>query len=205
VKDCPVGSEIPPLERAISALKCALSIDENLPYPWMRLGICYYRKGDLKLAEEAFRKSAELAQVGRRLDEAYLTIDWGTYGAKLGDFYAKCDRYREADQVFTQVQEDHPQSVWAWLFYGRRLMRAMDEPEPIALQKAINAFTRAVKVGPDSPEAHDGLGVALYENGEDSIEQAIVHWNRCLDLNPGHRAVKKALSSHWGLGRTDWE
>ena len=59
------------------------------------------------------------------------------------------------------------------------------------IEDAIAVLGLNVEAYPDSWNAHDSYGEALLENGE--TEEAIVHYRRSVELNPGHQAGITAL------------
>ena len=60
------------------------------------------------------------------------------------------------------------------------------------LEAAINHYRRALKIKPDSAEAHNNIGFAQEKRGEAS--EAITHYKQALRINP------KFLNTHMNLG-----
>jgi Tfp pilus assembly protein PilF len=62
-----------------------------------------------------------------------------------------------------------------------------------AFSSAVDYARRAVRAGPDDPEAHNNLGNALKDSGGDWVEDAVASYRQALELAPDY-----ALA-HWNL------
>ena len=56
---------------------------------------------------------------------------------------------------------------------------------------AIAEFTKAVQIDPASPNAHDDLGVALFQLGDD--EKAIEQFNDAIRIDPSYAGARRNL------------
>jgi Flp pilus assembly protein TadD len=62
--------------------------------------------------------------------------------------------------------------------------------------EATDALRRAIYVDPHDAESWYGLGAAFHELGEP--DQAVVCWQQCLYLEPGHSGAMEALARAGG-------
>lgn len=70
-----------------------------------------------------------------------------------------------------------PTDAEGWVSLAREL-------EPTAPEEAIRAYERALKVAPEHPAAHAGLGYLRQERGE--LREAERHYRRVLAADPAH-------------------
>jgi Flp pilus assembly protein TadD len=56
---------------------------------------------------------------------------------------------------------------------------------------AAEEFTQAVRLDPASPNAHDDLGVALFQLGDD--EKAIEQFNDAIRIDPTYAGARRNL------------
>ncbi|WP_431661768.1 FkbM family methyltransferase [Pantanalinema rosaneae] len=85
-------------------------------------------------------------------------------------------RLREAEIVYRQVIERHPQQseVWFWLgLIASQLGR---------LEESVTCYQQVIQLNPDLAEAHSNLGTVLLDLGRRS--EAIAHQQRAISLLP---------------------
>ncbi len=68
--------------------------------------------------------------------------------------------------------------------------------------EAVRVATQAVTLSPDSPQAHQTLGLALHISLR--LDEAITEYKRALELEPGSKAARRGLADlNRGQGRSD--
>jgi Flp pilus assembly protein TadD len=119
---------------------------------------------------------------------------------RLTDLLEKQRRYAEAAAVYLE-QIDKGPNVRAYIGAGLNLTRLRD------FDKALPPLREAVRLGPDDPEAHFCLALALYTWAEERLlkkapakareafREAIDHTRQAAALRPGHAQTYLI----WGL------
>ncbi|MFQ6038873.1 MAG: tetratricopeptide repeat protein, partial [Candidatus Aminicenantales bacterium] len=132
---------------AIHILKEGLKLIDYDPDIWNYLGVAYWRKGDLELALDAFRRSLEL-------DHNYAIAFHNVGSVCLSKHKTTKDPedIQKAIENFQKALELDPQYASAYNGLGAAYIQAGN------LDAAIRAWERALEVNPD-------LGFALYNLG----------------------------------------
>ena len=85
--------------------------------------------------------------------------------------------------------QKHPDSPDLLLNYGQFLIDQND------FERAAEQFTAAVEFDPNSPLAHTGLGLALFQQEKDeTIRQALTHFRKAVKLDPNNATANLNLA-----------
>jgi tetratricopeptide (TPR) repeat protein len=95
-------------------------------------------------------------------------------------------RLLDAVPLLQQTVHDYPDSYYAWLVYGRALIKQRN------LKAAEQALSTALKLAPDSAETQFHLGVALYLQG--NYRNAEAMFRSATELQPNY------AQAHYNLG-----
>jgi type IV pilus assembly protein PilF len=137
-------------DRAKEKLSKALEIDPDSAEVYNALGLLYQVQGESKLAEEHYRKAikqdSEFTQARNNFG-AFL-FEQGRYKAAIKQLEraAEDPQYRSRSQVFENLGRCYLQTGY--------------------MEKAENAFTRAVNLNPRQPRALLELGVIQFDQQE---------------------------------------
>jgi len=187
------------LDQALLILDDAKRVDPNYYPIYNQRGLIYQYKGDLKKAEEAFKKALELgpndpivhynlAQVylsEGKLDEAIKMLEEGValdpQSAQLQLLYGKALAVKgdlaKAEEAFKKGVELEPLNAGAWLSLGQVyfLEKKYDE--------AVKALQNSIELDPLSyPEAYYYLGRTYLELGKK--EEARSNFTKAVKLAP---------------------
>lgn len=103
----------------------------------------------------------------------------------LGCAYFMLGRYEEAAEMFSVGVEIDPQRAESWFNAGRNAVaRGL-------FSAAIPALRKAVSLAPEMAFAHDALGLALHELGDQ--REALTHSQRAVDLLPENPLLRLHL------------
>lgn len=119
--------------------------------------------------------------------EAALAADDGARGARarLAMLRFKQAKWEEAVPLMTRAAEENPADGELLIDLGTALLQLDRNDE------GITWLQKAVVVVPDSPAAHNNLGVALAK--EQRWEEAAAEFQRTLELKPDHRSAGRSL------------
>jgi tetratricopeptide (TPR) repeat protein len=95
-------------------------------------------------------------------------------------------RVIDAIVLLQQIVRDYPDSYYAWLIFGRALIKQKN------LKAAEKALQTSVKLAPDSAEAHFYLGVTLFSQG--NYASAETQFRSATEAKPDYAAA------HYNLG-----
>lgn len=137
------------------------------------LGDLAAREGKLQLAEQCYRKIAELEPYNRNIH----------YG--IGEFLFRTERYTEAIKEFHIAlgSEIIIPEIYAYLGYA---YLANDQPG-----KAEEYYRKALELTPDNPHVHLGLGAIAHAHRKN--EEAKQHYQKALELDPACEEARKYL------------
>jgi len=161
-------------EEAISAAQEALKSDPDSYALNLRLGAAYLSLDRYSESESVFR---QLVAAGDPLPTSYVG---------LAQVLMRTGRAGEAVSELAAAGKKLGPNFLISYFQGLALDRAGRPAE------AILAFQDAIRLSPDSSEAHLGLGqteLMLGHNGE-----AVAELQKCLQLRPGNAQAKRLLS-----------
>jgi tetratricopeptide (TPR) repeat protein len=160
--------------RLAEARDVARRLEDDYPdVYWLVEGREQMHKGNLPAAEQALRRSAELAP-----DSVDAHFDLGTVLFRQG-------QYRAAVDAFRKVTELEPGYGPAYLSLGPCWLKLGDRAE------AIRAFRAAVRCMPQNAEAHRELGAVLLQEGRPA--EAAAPLRQVLQLSPGDARARELL------------
>ena len=140
----------------------------------LRLGAAQLAAGHYQDAEKAFR---ELVDAHDPLATSYVG---------LAQVLLREGRAEEAVGVVAAAEKEIGPNFLLTYFMGLALDRAGKRTE------AINAFQQAIRLNPDSAEAHLGLGKSELAGGQ--TREAIAELQEALRLRPGNAPARRLLS-----------
>ncbi len=177
------------------AARRATVLDSNLPEGWRVLGICAYLKLDYVEAADSFRKAVAAAERAPRSGANYEV--WGDSQGRLALVQnadeGKASLAKAAD-ILQRGTEAFPSDAVVWQRLGGVLGRSNH------IDRANDAYQRALRISPESVEALADLGLAFIEakqqaKGTDLIQRAlkinpdyVIAW---LNLGYGYSGLKE--------------
>ena len=162
------------LAEAISATQEALTSNPKSYALHLRLGAAYLSSDRYSESESAFR---QLVAAGDPLPTSYVG---------LAQVLLRTGRAEEAVSELAAAGEKLGPNFLISYFQGLALDRAARPTE------AISAFQDALRLNPDSSEAHLGLGKTELQVGQ--LNEAIAELQRCLQLSPANAQAQHLLS-----------
>jgi len=96
--------------------------------------------------------------------------------------------FADAQTLWTTTLQRNP---GCWLCETNLAVPLVASGKPEDLQTAMDHLNAAIRSNPNTPESHDGLGVALQKAGR--FEEAIAEHERALALNPRFAAARSNL------------
>ncbi|WP_457636987.1 tetratricopeptide repeat protein [Oceanithermus sp.] len=152
------------LDQALLILDDALRIDPNYYPIYNQRGLIYQYKGDLKKAEEAYKKALELEPKDPIVHY------------NLAQVYLSEGRLDEALEMLRKGVELDPESAQLQLLYGKALTVKGD------LAKAEGAFKKGTKLDPLNASAWLSLGQVYYL--EKKYDEAAKALSNSIELDP---------------------
>ena len=138
--------------------------------------ICYYKRNDA-----AFNRPALMSHPPPDTYPVFDTLS-------KARFWLNVENYEEAEENLTDAAVEYPDNGKLQLYYGRALAGAGK------LEEARAAFEKAVRLLPDSVDAHLNLGVSYWKLNEK--EKALREWERVLDIEPRNEQALQYLHRH---------
>jgi len=147
---------------------------------------------------QAGRGASEEHSLSRR--PALIDYGYETDGYAYSKEFPKIDDTTERiEDEFVAAIAEHPDSIDLHLNFGQFLLEQND------FERSAAQFAAAVKLDSKQTAAHNGLGLALFQQETDeSIEQALGHFRKAVELSPDDPAVNLNLAVCLSrLGRTE--
>ncbi len=174
-----VRTSIPAALLAVSLASCSEEVDENTA-----LGIRHFTTGDLTVALEALQ-AADREGTADEVTYSYLARTHLGLG-KYGEAHEAIEKGIALDPEQAQLHEIHG-SVHA----ARYAARAWTEIQDRDAEDAVNAYTRAIELGPGRPSPHYNLGVM--HSYRDSSRLAEAAFRAALKADPAMAQAHKKL------------
>jgi tetratricopeptide (TPR) repeat protein len=161
-------------KREVEAFRSAVELEPNNPMLLTELGNSELRAGLYYEAEDSFRRAIEIKK-------DYYQSKFGLAKTKI-----KQGKITEALILLNELTlvSDNPEIFYEQgrLYYNRR-----------EISKAIESFSKALKINPNHSNSLYGTGLALEVLGEN--EKALEYFERVSDLNPGNSELKTKLEN----------
>ncbi len=151
-------------DNAITEFENTLKIDPELPIPRNSIGFCYYKKGDLKKAEQIFK---EVIRIAPKYSPSY---------NNLGSIYAHNGLNAEAEKHFKKALELRPNYLEALKNLANHYYESGEK------QKALKYFRKVVNLNPIDTNSYEKLG-AIYFSGA-VYEKAVWAFKKALQIEP---------------------
>lgn len=161
---------------AVAAWNKALVIDSTDPRAHDNLGIALAGTGKMTEAIDEYQKSLALNPNSSQTEN------------NLGSALAQTGNIQQAQDHFVKALRINPNNTSAQVNLGSLLGE-----QPEHRQDAIALLNDALKTQPNSPDAQNGLGVALAHTGD--LPEATAHLEKAVQLSP------QEASYHFNLGR----
>ncbi len=179
-------------QEAIPFFKTALEANSKTAQYWLSYIDALIRLDKLVDAKALFDKAKSKGAKGDRFDQLEKRL--GLFPSatsntqeppqehlqSLIDFYTKV-QYQEALAQASQLLKDFPNSINLYNIIGAA-NQSLGK-----LEKAIEAYTKAISIKPDSAEVHNNIGNALQEQGK--IDEAIKAYTKVLSIKPDSAAA----------------
>ncbi|PID56685.1 hypothetical protein CSB45_10685 [candidate division KSB3 bacterium] len=189
-------------DEAIQTLQKAVTYQENDLLSLKNLGVAFLHKERFSEAEEVFkrvlRENPDDTRVTAQLEMA---LRKGQQAGAERENGRSPDLPTAADTIDSQRKSAEPlqeNPVLAFLDQGA------DYLEAAQYGKALESFEEAVRLAPDSPDGHFGLGMTHEKKQE--WKKAIAAYQKALELNPKDfltqetlRYLKKRRKKRFGL------
>jgi tetratricopeptide (TPR) repeat protein len=193
-------------KRAIELFEAVLKLDPNMVEAHFNLGVCYRARGDVEKQILHFREAVRLKP------------DMPDAHYNLGLAYSDARKYSEAASEFRKAIELKPSFAEARFQLGTALYKMEDYPEAAAefeqclvstnkfeshlnlgscylktdnVAGAIEQFSTAVQLRPNSAEAHYNLGIAYMKI--ERYKEAYALFQKALEIDPGYREARIVL------------
>jgi len=180
-------------EKAIGAYNKAIELDRYFGWPYSNLAHTYLNLGKYAEAMLLYQKSANLLKTKEEKAAAWNSL--GNIHRHLNEYENALNAYQKADELDPQNAgqrdnmelaslEPNSRSAQVWLELGNLFFKSGSYKE------AVNAYTKAVKIDPDSGWAHSNLAMSLVFLGKH--KEAVSIYLKSIELFNSNK--DKALS-----------
>ena len=159
---------------AIGYYEKALSINDNLPYAYLGLGILYYNAEKYDIALECFDRLFELYMEHLNADERYMITIYTLIGK--GEITNNIDFFEEAIQYIDKQIGSDMDNIDLWCLKGYALFR-MER-----YREALGVFNSALSIDPNNTEVLESLAITYENLGK--FDDAIKIYEKLLKLHP---------------------
>lgn len=170
-------------DKAIAAYNKAIELDRSFGWPYSNLALTYLTMGKLAEAILLYQKSASLLQ--KKEEQATSWNSLGNIYRHLNDYEHALNAYQKADELDpqnagkrgqTDLASSGPNShnAQVWLELGNLFFKSASYIE------AVEAYTNAVKMDPDSGWAYSNLAMSLVFQGK--YKDAIPVYMKSIEL-----------------------
>ncbi len=156
----------------------------------LQRGVALAMKGRFEDAEDAFRRSAELAP------------DEGLPGAALGLVLMQQDRLSDAARVLRDLRDGRPDDYLVLWFLAEAIQRSGARPGTDEEAEAVGALERSVTLHPGLFQSRLLLGKMLARRN--ALEDAVEHLERAREIDPSEVSATYQLAQvHRRLGNAE--
>jgi tetratricopeptide (TPR) repeat protein len=171
--------------KEIEQLRKVIALSPNFARAHLALGKAVLRDGKVP---EAIQELQEATKLDPRSGEAHYQLGLAlARGGRKDEGVVEVQKGRELSAA-----DDRNQNVNLDIAEGRE---ALDKGD---LEQAAAKFLHAIRLQPDSPDAHRFLGMVLEKQGD--AEGASTAYRKALDLNPGDVGAKQGVDRVEGAG-----
>jgi len=163
-------------DQAIEAFSKAEGTYDDQYYLHFYAGLCYFEKGDSRMAIEKFSNALHLKPQQEDLITILLYI--GTCHNSLGEYESACLHLERAKAMAASVKE-----IYSALGFSYFQLKDYD--------RAIENLSRAVKIDSHSAIDYASLGANYRDKGD--INRAIAMYEKALALDPGLTAAQENI------------
>lgn len=163
------------LDEAVEEYQTAIALNPEYGNAYYKLGVCYYRMGELEKALRAFEKVVEMKDQSHAM---------ASYFVGLIELFLGQDKAAAA--AFENFHEKSPESRIANFYLAQMRIRQKDFSGALELLEELAAAT------PTFAEVHYMLGVAHY--GLHNNTDAVKCFQRALELNPEDERSRSKLA-----------
>lgn len=147
-----------------------------------------FEKGVRRLHEGRYEEGIGLLKRARTLDTKNPEIL-----VNLGGAYVLRGKYEQAVPVLETATEVAPEHVNAWVNLAAARLGPLEHSTPEEQDRAIAAWERALQLDDEAPNVNYMLGLVYYKRG--SLERAVAHFARAIEVNPNDEDARRWLSS----------
>lgn len=97
-------------------------------------------------------------------------------------------KWNRAVRVLEEATRHNPESTMLWMNLGAARLGRLETSGPRQQRAAIAAFEQALRIDPQTPNAHYHLALIYKEQG--NLSRASALFQRALEVNPGDRDAK---------------
>lgn len=163
------------LDEAVQEYRRAISLNPGYGNAYYKLGVCYYRMGELDKALEAFEKVVEMKDQSHAMASYFV----GLIELFLG-------RDKAAAAAFEKFHKTSPESRIANFYLAQMKIRQKE------FDAALELLNELAKATPGFAEVHYMLGVTHY--GLHNNTEAVKCFQRALELNPEDERSRSKLA-----------
>ncbi len=163
------------LDEAVEQYNAAIALNPSYGNAYYKLGVCYYRMGELDKALDAFNQVVEMKDQSHAM---------ASYFVGLIDLFLGRDH--KASKAFEQFHKMSPESRIANFYLAHMKVRQKEFGEALKLLKEL------VEATPGFAEVHYLLGVAHY--GLHNNTEAVKCFQRALEINPEDERSRSKLA-----------
>ncbi|MFW6215508.1 MAG: tetratricopeptide repeat protein [Alkalispirochaetaceae bacterium] len=163
------------LDEAVEQYNAAVELNPEYGNAYYKLGVCYYRMGQLDKALDAFRKVVEIKDQSHAMASYFV----GLIELFLG-------RDRQAGEAFEIFHEMSPESRIANFYLAQMKIRQKE------FREAKELLEELLEATPGFAEVHYMLGVTHY--GLHNNTEAVRCFQKALEINPEDERSKSKLA-----------
>jgi tetratricopeptide (TPR) repeat protein len=106
----------------------------------------------------------------------------------LSGAYILQQKWSRAIQILNKALQLNPENPMLWSNMGAAQLGRLEIAGPKQQEKAIDAYQRALRADPETPNVHYHLGLIYKERGE--LIRATAFFQRAQEVNPGDRDAR---------------
>lgn len=147
-----------------------------------------FEEGVRQLREQNVDEGIDLLKQARELDAKNPDIL-----VNLGGGYLLKGQHEKAVSVLERATDVAPDNVNAWINLAAAYLGSLEHSTLEQQEKAIEAWQQALQLDSEAPNVNYMLGLVYYKQG--TIERAVAHFTRAIEVNPDDTDARRWLSS----------